>query len=119
MKNARQSKESSIVSIGDLRHRVTFQTLSRVSDNQGGFTESWSNLAEVWAFIKPVSSKERLFGQRLQYQRSHEVIIRFRNDITQEMRFLFDNRIFQIKGTRASDERKFFLTIDAEENQGT
>ena len=119
MKNARQSKESSIVSIGDLRHRIAFQTLSRATDGQGGFVETWSDLATVWAFVKPVSSKERLFGQRLQYQRSHEVVIRWRNDITQEMRFLFDSRIFQIKGVRAPDERKFFLMIDAEENQGT
>lgn len=119
MKNARQSKESSIVSIGDLRHRITFQTLSRVADEQGGFVETWTSLAPVWAMIKPISSKERLFGQRLQYQRSHEVVIRWREDITQEMRFQFDGRTFQIKGTRASDERKFFLIMDAEENQGT
>lgn len=107
------------VRIGDLRHRITFQTLSRVSDGQGGFTETWTNLATVWAYVRPVSSRERTFAAQVQYQRSHEVIIRHRTDITQEMRFTYDSRTFQIKGALRPDERKFFLFIDAEENQGT
>ena len=119
MKNARQSQDSSIVSIGDLRHRITFQTLSRTPDGQGGFVESWSDLVTVWARVKPVSSREKLYGQRLIYQRSHEVIIRHREDVNQEMRFLYDGRTFQVKGARAPDERRFFLIVDAEENQGT
>ena len=105
--------------IGDLRHRITLETLSRVSDGQGGFTETWSTLATVWAFIKPISSRERLFAESIGYQRSHEVIIRHRTDVTQEMRFTYDSRVFQIKGVKRPDERKAYLILDAEENQGT
>lgn len=105
--------------IGKLRHRITFETLAQVSDGQGGSTETWSTLATVWASVTPVSSKERLYGQKIDYQRSHKVIIRHRTDITQEMRFTYDSRTFQIKGALRPDERKFYLFIDAEENQGT
>lgn len=109
----------SVTDISNMRHRITFQTLSNVADGQGGVTTSWSDLATVWAYVKPISSRERLYTKQIQYQRSHEVIIRHRTDIDQTMRFTFDSRTFQIKGVRRPDERKAFLIIDAEENQGT
>lgn len=107
------------VRIGDLRHRITIQSVSLVSDGQGGGTSTWTDVATVWAYVRPTSARERQFAEQIQYQRSHEVIIRHRDDVTQEMRFTFDSRIFQIKGVRRPDERKFFLIIDAEESQGT
>ena len=105
--------------IGAMRHRIFFQKLTSAPNGQGGFTEAWANHKEVWASVKPVKTKERNFSEQIQYQRTHEVIIRFRNDITQDMRFKFDGRTFEIKGVRRKDERKYYLIIDAEENQGT
>jgi SPP1 family predicted phage head-tail adaptor len=107
------------VRIGDLRHRITFQTQVRTADGMGGFTLSWQDVDTVWAYVRPVSSKERLFAQRIEYQRSHEVIIRYKTGIDNSMRFVFEGRVFQIKGDLKPDERKFFLKIDAEENQAT
>lgn len=110
------------MSIAKLRHRITFQEPIRVANDSGGFTNTWTNLVNsptVWAEVKPVSAKERLYAQQVQYQRSHKVTIRFRHDITQEMRFKFDDRYFQIKGVRNIDERGKYLEIDAEENQGS
>jgi SPP1 family predicted phage head-tail adaptor len=108
--------------IGALRHRVTFQTLTRTPDGQGGYTSSWADMSTnptVWGEVVPKSTPERFFSQAIQYQRTHQVTIRYRSDLTQEMRMLFDSRIFQIKGIRKPDERRFFLIIDLEENQGT
>ena len=116
-----------LAKIGEMRHRIKFEKLVRTPDGQGGFTEEWSPLIagadldsqSLWAQLIPVSSRERLFGERLEYQRSHKVVVRYRNDVTNEMRFIFENRIFQIKGSVSPDERKAYLFIDAEENQGT
>jgi len=108
--------------IGNLRHRITFQFVTHVSDGQGGTIATWNNLVSnptVWAWVKPISSKERNFSNQIQYQRSHVVTIRHRTDITQDMRFLFDGRTFQLKGNFRPDERKFYLIMDAEENQGS
>ena len=107
------------IRIGDLRHRILFQYLERTADDQGGYTEEWKNLKTVWAKVEPVSSKERLYSQRIEYQRSHKITIRNTDGITQEMRIVFDDRYFQIKGIRKIDERNFFMLIDAEENQGS
>lgn len=112
-----------VAEIGKLRHRITIQTLVRATDGQGGFTSTWTDLATVWADIKPVSSQERLFTQKVDYQRSHKVVIRYLSDLTAGVtnthRFIFDGRTFQIKGVRLFDEQKFYMMLDAEENQGS
>ena len=109
--------------IGALRHRIQIQSLSLASDGQGGSTETWATVATVWADVQPVSASERVYGQKLEYQRSHKVIIRYLADLTigvsNTHRFLFDSRTFQIKGVYKMDEKKFWLKIDAMENQGT
>lgn len=109
------------VTLGDMRSRVTFQVASRASDSQGGFTETFADIATnptVWAYLTAVSSRERLFSEQMQYQRSHALVIRYRTDITTDMQVTYDSRTFQIKGIRNPDERKWFLIIDLEENQG-
>ena len=109
------------ITLGDMRSRVTFQASSRSDDGQGGFTETWGNIfadATVWGYLTAVSSRERLYSEQMQYQRSHVLVIRYRTDITNDMRFTYRGRTFQVKGVRNPDERKYFLVIDAEENQG-
>lgn len=110
------------ITVSDMRTRVTFQVASRVTDNQGGWTESWANLATaptVWGYLAAVNSRERLYAQQIQYQRSHILIIRYRSDITTDMRFTYNGRTFQVKGIRNPEERKYFSIIDVEENQGS
>jgi SPP1 family predicted phage head-tail adaptor len=109
------------VRIGDLRHRITFQTATRTADGIGGFTLAWTDLKTVWAYVKPVSSREALFGGngKLEDRRTHKVTIRYTTDITNEMRFTYDNRTFEIKGNLRPDERKFFLELDAAEGEAT
>ena len=39
------------VNIGELKHRITFWQESNVSDGQGGFVTTWSQLANAWAKV--------------------------------------------------------------------
>jgi SPP1 family predicted phage head-tail adaptor len=122
MPNKSVSVNGRAISIADMRTRVTFQVATRASDNQGGSTETWANLSTapvVWGYLAAVSSRERLYAQQIQYQRSHILVIRYRSDITTDMRFTYNNRTFQVKGIRNPEERKYFSIIDVEENQGS
>lgn len=92
------------------------------SDGQGGSTESWVDIPEipeVWAKIRPRSSKERYFSQQTQPITSHEIIIRWRDDLNERMRIVYEGRIFQIKGKFREDEERWFVFIDAEEGVGS
>lgn len=105
--------------IRDLRQRIKFQSLSRTSDDQGGWTEAWTDVAEVWAEVRPVSASERYFSQRIEMNTTHKITIRWIEDLTSEMRIVFGTRIFQIHGIRRENEERWFLLIDAEENVGS
>jgi len=105
--------------IGELRHRITFQNLTLMPDGQGGSDEVWADAFTVWASVVPKNKSERLFSAQIQYQRTHQIIIRWREGVSTEQRILFKGRVFQIHAFSNYDERRFFITIDAEENQGT
>lgn len=108
--------------IAKLNHRIKFQSLARTADGQGGWTEVWSDYTppnhsapEMWAEIKPVSASERYFSQRIEMNTTHKICIRWCDGITQEMRIIFESRIFQVKGVRREDENRWHLLIDAQE----
>lgn len=103
------------VKIAELRQRIKFQSLTRTADGQGGWTESWSDFAEVWAKVEPVSASEKYFSQRIQQNTTHKIAIRWLENITSEMRIVFESRIFQIHGIRRENEERWFMFIDAEE----
>lgn len=109
--------------IKDLRQRIKFQQMTRTSDGQGGWTESWADFtapendgAELWAEIKPMSASERYFAQKIEMNTTHKITIRSITGITQEMRIVFEDRIFQINGIRRENEERWWLLIDAKEN---
>ena len=52
--------------IGKLRHRISLQSVTLTSDGAGGSTESWAEVAELWAAIEPASARERLFAGKLE-----------------------------------------------------
>jgi SPP1 family predicted phage head-tail adaptor len=105
--------------IRDLRQRITIESLTRTADGQGGFTESWSTFAEVWANIKPANASERYFAQRVESNITHKISIRWLESVQSEMRIQFEGRLFQIHGVRRDDEERWFMTLDCVENVGS
>jgi len=101
--------------IGKLRERVTIEQPTRASDGQGGYTETWSTLATVWAAIKPVTARETYFGHKLEHRVTHKITIRYRSDIAIQMRIAQGTRYFQIHGYKNVDERNRFLELLCEE----
>ena len=109
------------VDISKLRKRITIQSHTQVSDGQGGRTLTWTDLITVWASLEPVSKRELIYTQSMQYRRTHKIIIRSSETtrtITNAMRIKYGDRTFQVKGDITPDERNFYLFIDCEENVG-
>lgn len=93
--------------------RITLQSVTRVSDSQGGYTETWANVVDVWAQLNPKKSYERF--QALQYESpaTHEVIMRYRSGVTNAMRFTYNSRIFHIKEVININEANVYLKLQA------
>lgn len=68
---------------GKLRHRVTIQRPAYSQDPvTGEQTQSWSDVATVWASIEPLSAKEFIAAQSEQSQISCRIMIRNREIFT-------------------------------------
>jgi len=103
------------VGIGDLRHRVRLQGLALAGDGGGGFEESWSDLAEIWADVQPVAGVEVALGEQRRHRVTHEVTIRYRFGVQPSQRIIHDGRALYILGIVNPGERNAFLTLRCEE----
>lgn len=97
------------VRIGDLRQRLALEQSARVADGGGGAVESWVELAQVWALLRPLSGQERLESDAVTGRVSHEVWLRHRDGVEPEMRFRLASRLFDIRAVLDVDERHRFL----------
>lgn len=100
---------------GEMRHRITIQQRSLASDGIGGSTETWSTLATVWSKIEPMSAGQVAWASSLEHRVTHKITIRYRSDLTSDMRIQYGGRIFHVKGYRNLEERNLWTEINAEE----
>ena len=100
---------------GKLRHRIQLQHTERVDDGGGGSETELVTYAEPWAWIRPASGKRHVFGDQLQEDITHEIILRYRDDIQGDDAISYDGRQFAIRYSYDIEERKRFLMLDCRE----
>jgi SPP1 family predicted phage head-tail adaptor len=103
--------------VAKLNKRVTIQNVSRVSDGQGGFTETWTDSATVWAGIEPVKSYERFQAMQQAVPVSHKITMRYNAVVDETSRMRYGNRLFEVKEVINVDEADRFLQIRAIETE--
>ncbi len=105
----------------NLDQRVELQKFSRTSDGQGGFTESWTVEATVWASVTPTTGDERNQAERLSAEGNYEVTIRYRTDVNEAWRLRWVNRdrLMNIRFVQDSGKRELYLTISCERGVAT
>ena len=99
-----------------LKNLVIFETSNRTNEPDGKNKIIWQEYLKLYAEIKPVTANEFLFAGRLYEVVTHRIIIRYRNDITSQMRIRFQHRIFNIVTITNPFEQNILLEIDAKEN---
>jgi len=102
------------MAIGTYRHVVTFQVPITVPDGDGGFVESWGDLAPPWPVaIEPANVRdlERRAAGTIIAAATHIVSGRYRADVTIEARMVFEARTFRVAGIRNVDERGIAMQL--------
>lgn len=99
------------IKIGDFRHRITFQSEREVPDDAHGHTSIWDDVATVWAKVEPVSGNEFYYAQQLKTVITHKITIRYRSDITDLLRIIFEKRIMKIESLINLQEREHFMQL--------
>lgn len=106
---------SYIVDPGQLRYRLELQTFTDLADGRGGFVRTWSKLADLYAAIEPASASRQLIAGAPRLVSTHNILIRYRNDISIDHRFSYDERFFVIQAFKDVDETKRYLLCHCEE----
>jgi head-tail adaptor len=95
--------------IGQDRQAVVFQNPTRTLDADGGYTDTFSDLApgRWWASVTPAAPNdlERPVSGTVITQSTYLVRAWYHPGVTTRSRMLFDGRVFAIAGTRNVDER--------------
>jgi SPP1 family predicted phage head-tail adaptor len=100
---------------GDLRLRLTLEAPVDTIDDTGAMTRTYTPRAIVWAEVASSYGAARFLASRQEEAISHIVRIRWRDDVSNQMRFVLGVRRLLIHVAYDADERRRFLTCHCEE----
>jgi len=92
---------------GDLNKRVILQSPTGARDALGERVTTWTNVATVWARVRPLSGKELMIAGQQQSATSHVVEIRYSatvKAVNNSWRVLFGSRILVVDNVINPDE---------------
>lgn len=104
-------------SINELRHFITLERPELTADGQGGNERLWVKVTDLWAKIEPLSTSEQFSKDQVESKITHRIIIRYRDDIYPDMRFIKGQRSFEIIGVLNEMERNRWLELQCKEQQ--
>lgn len=105
---------------GSLRHQITIQAKSIGTDTYGGPTETWADVATVWAAVEPLSGRELTNAQAVYAETTTKITMRYRAGVIQATRIMFGGRYYNIQAIVDTEQRHRELIIMASEglNEG-
>jgi len=82
---------------GELRHRVIIQQKYVTQDAEGITTESWADIATVWAAIEPLRGREFFDAAAVNAEVTTRIRIRYRSGIVPAMRVVYGSQVYEIE----------------------
>jgi SPP1 family predicted phage head-tail adaptor len=105
-----------MVNPGDLRTQLALEQMTPVPDGAGGFGESWSGIATLFAKLEPVAARERFGADQALEEVTHRVTVRFRPDVASGMRLTWGTRRFLVLTVHDPDETGRYLVLRTRED---
>jgi SPP1 family predicted phage head-tail adaptor len=106
--------------IGRFDKRITIQKRSATLDDYGQEINSWSDVATVWANVKPISGREKLKAGQVDSILTHTVAVRYNPAFmpprtVDAWRIVYDGRYFNITASMDMDEASKYIIFDCTE----
>ena len=103
-----------------MNHRITVQQRTITKDSYGQELDTWTDVATVWANVKPIGGRERLRAMAVEASLTHTVMVRYRQAFTPPiamgaLRVTYMGRIFNIVSARDVDEERRHIIFDCTE----
>ncbi|WP_163269011.1 phage head closure protein [Chelativorans alearense] len=100
---------------GRLRTELVLEAAVTAADGAGGHTESWQEVATVFAHVEPVRATNFFGAGQAHEEVTHRVTLRFRDDVASGMRFVKEGRVLEIVTVRDADETGRYLVCRVRE----
>jgi SPP1 family predicted phage head-tail adaptor len=104
-----------VMNIGKLCHRITIQKSTPARDSFGAEIEDWTDFAAVWANIEPINGREYFSAKQVNAEITTKIVIRYKEDITSQMRVLFADKIYEIISVICPEEKHTELLLMCKE----
>lgn len=110
------NREGKKAACTERRHAIYFQVKSSVSDGQGGYTDTWTDVSPVrWAAVIPMKADKVQEYRSTNVHATHHVKVNGLTDVPKFSRIRFGSRIFNILFCENIQERSFEKWITCEE----
>lgn len=99
---------------GQLDRRIRIESFSETTDDFGQKTKSFGTLANVWAKVVEKVGNEGENGDMISATKRVDFFIRYRDDINERMRIVYNNETYKIHAIQLADAREAFQMIRCE-----
>ena len=99
---------------GQLRYRVEILQRVKEKDKSGAIVMVWRPLAVVWADVRHLSGSETMRHDVLTASVRASVRIRWRSDVSAEMRLRVDGTLYAVRSVIPDFPRREFLDLVCE-----
>lgn len=96
---------------GELRHRITIQSVTEAQDTYGEADGTWATFATVWAAMKALGGSEGFTAGTDRPQGRYLFTVRHRDDLTEKMRISYGGQTYDIESIQDPDGRKVSLEV--------
>ena len=94
---------------GAMRTELVLEQATPTPDGAGGFAETWTEIATVFARLQPIVAREKFGADQTLEEVTHRVTIRHRPDVASGMRFVLGDRVLPILTVHDPDETGRYL----------
>lgn len=103
------------MSIGKMRHRITFQRITSVINENGFESEMPQEYQTVWAAVTNLHGKEYFEARAVQEENTVKFTIRYLAGIDQTMKILFQGKAYNITAIDNIKYKNRYIEIQAME----
>ncbi|WP_373844767.1 phage head closure protein [Clostridium sp.] len=97
----------------ELRHKITFQSLT-TSTNENGFEEEiWEGYLTVWAGVSNLYGREFFQAAAVQAEKTVKFTVRYLSGVSTDMRILFRDKQYNITSIDNIKYRNKYMEIKA------
>ena len=102
------------MNLGRFTHRVVIQKNRPTVDDEANCVERWDTIAELYADITPISSREYLLADQHASEITHKIYIRYNSIVDPRCRILHQGHVYEIDSV-LPDAKQTYMTIMARE----